>query len=89
MSRQKAPVGKRLDGLDFDSLMAFELRGKLERNLQSMVPMEMFLQNLTPVDITTRWATKLGAAELPSNLHDGEQVLRSATPPDGWVGGVL
>ncbi len=53
MTIPEVPIEQPLIRLGLDSLMAFELRDDIERNLGVQVPLEMFLEDLNLTDLCT------------------------------------
>jgi acyl transferase domain-containing protein/acyl carrier protein len=86
---EEIPVDKRLDALGLDSMMAFELRGELERDLDVEVPIETFLHGFSLADLTTKLMHSLQADDgSPRMPHDG--AARSGHPSrDHWIEGTL
>lgn len=89
MSCQEIPLDKRLDSLGLDSMMAFELRGELERDLRIMVPIETFLQGFTLADLTAKLIRSLQSNDSSASREPDNNIRPASPVADQWVEGTL
>lgn len=90
LSTEEIPVDKPLNSLGLDSLMAFELSAELERNLGAMLPMEVFLQDLSLRDFTSMLAPKLHPADGTRDEEvAGAGAGRLQPTEENWMEGTL
>ncbi len=78
----EVPVDHALDALGFNSTMAFELRKAIKQNLGLEVSLEVFLQNITLVDLASLLIEKL--AIQPRDTRS--VVAHTETSPSGSEG---
>lgn len=90
LTLEEIPLDRPLDGLGLDSLMALELRDELERNLGMLVPMEVFLQDLTLNDFTEFLERKLNE-KTNTQADDGNSESDSMISPikESWIEGAI
>ncbi len=78
MAMDEVPTDKSLDSLGLDSLMAFELRDELERELQVTIPMELFLEDITLSEFSDIVIEKLtSASATPTTPAAGMRLVDS------------
>jgi len=86
MATEEIPVDKPQNSLGLDSLMAFELRNELERDLTVTVPFEVFLQDLSLQDFSEMLLDKLQATHASI---DGSVVPGEIAPSASWIEGTI
>ena len=60
---EEVPVDQQLDTLGLDSLMAFELREEIKQSLGVDISLEVFLQDVTLVDLSSMLSDRLKARD--------------------------
>jgi acyl carrier protein len=80
------PLDKPLNSLGLDSMMAFELRDQLERDLHVTVPFEVLLQDRSPRDFVLMLLDKLHAAQ---GSADGSVPSTESVPVESWIEGAI
>lgn len=86
MEVDEIPVGQPLNSLGLDSLMAFELREDLERDLGVTVPFEIFLQDLSLKEFTAMLLKKLNTA---NRSADGSLLPAEVSANESWIEGAI
>jgi acyl carrier protein len=84
------PVDRPLDNLGLDSLMAFELREEIKQSLEVDISLEVFLQDMTLVDLARTLTDRLlarAASEREDALQD--EHLFAARRDQGLIEGAL
>ena len=83
LAMDEVPMGKSLDALGLDSLMAFELRDEIQSQFQIEIPLELFFESITLERFLDQVLSKIAQVE----PHD-EQTRQTAALDD-WVEGAL
>jgi acyl carrier protein len=84
------PVDRPLDTLGLDSLMAFELREEIRQSLGVEISLEVFLQDMTLIDLSNTLTSKLYArADMEQNEPLRNDHSLSAPGDEGLIEGAL
>jgi len=84
------PIDQPLDALGLDSLMAFELREEIRESLGVEISMEVFLQDVTLVDLSNTLTDKLGArADATAEATSGTAPILSGPRGEGLIEGAI
>ena len=84
MTREEIPLDQPLAGLGLDSLMAFELRDELERKLGVMIPIELFLE-----DITLETFSQVVLEKMMVNTSSSPDPITEQSTVNGWTEGEI
>jgi acyl transferase domain-containing protein len=81
-----------ISAMGFDSLMAVELRNRIEKDLGQVVPMVKFLQGPSVFELTEMFFGELATASAASSLNGPEKTpagLAGAFEDEAWEEGIL